>query len=51
MHGRTLIVPTEKELLFYSDKKQNDKLYDVIEKADYLINAANFKPHASAGIT
>jgi hypothetical protein len=51
MYGRTLIKPTEKELLFYSDKKQSDKLYDVIENADYLINAANFKPHAIAGIT
>jgi hypothetical protein len=51
MHGRTMIKPTEKELLFYADKKYSDKLYDIIENADYLINAANFKPHASAGIT
>ena len=51
MHGRTMIKPTENVLLFYSDKKQSDKLYDVIENADYLINVANFKPHVSAGIT
>jgi hypothetical protein len=51
MHGRTMIKPTDKDLLFYADKKYTDKLYDVIENADYLINAANFKPHASAGVT
>ena len=51
MHGRTLIYPTKNDLLFYSDNKQSDKLYDVIEKADYLINVANFKPHVSAGIS
>ena len=51
MHGRTLIVPTANDLLFYSDKTQKDKLYDVIEKADYLINTANLKPHLSAGIS
>jgi hypothetical protein len=50
-NGRTLIAPTENDLLFYSDKTQSDKLYDVIEKADYLINVANFKPHLSAGIS
>jgi hypothetical protein len=51
MHGRTLVKPTEKELLFYADKKQNDKLYDIIENADYMINACNLKPHVSAGMT
>jgi len=51
MHGRTLIVPTTNDLLFYSDKTQKDKLYDVVENADYLINAANLKPHLSAGIS
>ena len=51
MHGRTLITPTANDLLFYSDKTQSDKLYDIIEKADYLINAANLKPHLSAGIS
>jgi hypothetical protein len=39
------------DLLFYSDKTQKDKLYEVIEKADYLINVANLKPHFSAGIS
>jgi len=34
--GRTLIKKTEKELVYYSDKKQNDRLYDVIEDADYM---------------
>ncbi len=49
IHGRTLVNPTEKDLLFYSDKTKSDKLYDVIENADYLINVANLKPHMSAG--
>jgi hypothetical protein len=51
MHGRTLIHPTANDLLFYSDKTQKDKLYDIVEKADYLINVANLKPHASAGVS
>ncbi len=49
--GRTLVKYTEKELLFYSDKRQTDKLYDVIEEADYLINMTNFKSHMIAGIS
>ncbi len=49
--GRTLIYPTKNDLVFYSDKRQSDKLYDVIENADYLINAANLKPHGRAGIS
>jgi len=51
MHGRTIISPTTNNLLFYSDKTQSDKLYDIVEKADYLINVANLKPHVSAGIS
>ena len=51
MHGRTLIRPTSDNLLFYSDKTLSDKLYDIIEKADYLINVANLKPHFAAGIS
>jgi len=49
--GRTLIKKTDNELVFYSDKKQSDKLYDVIEAADYMINVASLKPHGSAGIS
>ena len=49
--GRTLIYPTKNDLLFYSDKYQTDKLYDIIENADYMINVANFKPHTGTGIT
>ena len=49
--GRTLVKYSEKELLFYSDKRQTDKLYDVIEEADYLINMTNFKSHMIAGIS
>lgn len=51
MHGRTVIKETEKDLVFYSDKTQSDKLFDVIENADYLINVASLKPHAIAGIS
>ena len=50
-YGRTLIHPTKNDLLFYSDKSQTDKLYDIIENADYMINVANLKPHSCAGIT
>lgn len=50
-HGRTLITPSSADLVFYSDKTISDKLYDVIEKADYLINVANLKPHTWAGIS
>jgi hypothetical protein len=49
--GRTLIIPTTNDLVFYSDKTQNDKLFDIIENADYLINVASLKPHSWAGIT
>jgi hypothetical protein len=49
--GRTLIKKTENDLIYYSDKRQSDKLYDVIEKADYMINLASLKPHGSAGIS
>jgi hypothetical protein len=49
--GRTRISPTEKNLIFYSDKTDSDKLYDIIEKADYMINVANLKPHGRAGMS
>lgn len=49
--GRTLITPSANELLFYSDKTKSDKLYDIIENADYMINIANLKPHGRAGIS
>lgn len=50
-YGRTLIHPTKYDLVFYSDKFQTDKLYDIIENAEYLINVANLKPHSGTGIT
>ncbi|HEX7585842.1 MAG TPA: two-component regulator propeller domain-containing protein, partial [Prolixibacteraceae bacterium] len=49
--GRTLITPTAKNLVFYSDKSDSDKLYDIIENADYMINIANLKPHGRAGVS
>jgi hypothetical protein len=50
-HGRTLIKPIVDDLVFYSNKSQTDKLYDIIENADYMINVALLKPHLRAGIT
>jgi hypothetical protein len=49
--GRTMIHPTEKERVYYANGMAPEKLFDVHEKADYLINIANFKPHLSAGIS
>jgi hypothetical protein len=50
-HGRTQSNPSTTDLLYYSDKTQSDKIYQIIEKADYLINVANLKPHYAAGIS
>jgi hypothetical protein len=49
--GRTLIKTSEKDLVYYSDKKQNEKLYDVIENASYMIYVPVLKPHGAAGIS
>jgi hypothetical protein len=50
-YGRTLIKFTENPLVFYSDKSTNDKLYDVIVNADYMIYMAVLKSHGAAGIS
>ena len=50
-HGRTLLVETEKELFHTSDGKISEKLYTVTERADYMINIAQLKPHRNGGIT
>lgn len=49
--GRTIIKVTEKDLVFYSDKANTDKLYDVVENADYMINLATLKSHGAAGVS
>jgi len=49
--GRTMTVPTEEDKIFYGNKNQKDKIYDVVDKAEYLINVANLKPHYAAGIS
>ncbi len=49
--GRTLIHMTEDTLVYYSDKKTADKLYDVIRNADYMITSACLKSHGAAGIS
>jgi Domain of unknown function (DUF362) len=51
MHGRTLTRPGAEDRLFYANKTQKDKIYEVVENADYLINVANLKPHYAAGIS
>ena len=49
--GRTLTKVTEIPLVYYSDKNANDKLYDVIENADYMITMAVLKCHGAAGVS
>jgi hypothetical protein len=49
--GRTITKVTEKPLVYYSDKTTNDKLYDVIENADYMITMAVLKSHGAAGVS
>jgi hypothetical protein len=49
--GRTLIKVTEKDLVFYSDKTITDKLYDVVENANYMINLTTLKSHGAAGVS
>jgi hypothetical protein len=49
--GRTQTQFTEKELVFYSDKTIKDKLYTVIEEANYMITMAILKPHGAAGVS
>ncbi|MGB8492022.1 MAG: DUF362 domain-containing protein [Bacteroidales bacterium] len=50
-YGRTLVRVTENPLVFYSDKTATDKLYDVIENADYMILIPVLKSHGAAGIS
>jgi uncharacterized protein (DUF362 family) len=55
--GRVLSTESSKDLIFYSDKKAvmndagADKLYSVLEEAEYLINLPAMKGHNIAGIT
>jgi hypothetical protein len=49
--GRTITVPTSDDRIFYANRNQKDKIYDVIENAEYLINVASLKPHYAAGIS
>lgn len=50
-YGRTLTSYTEEPLVFYSDKTATDKLYDVIENADYMITSTVLKCHGAAGVS
>ncbi len=54
--GRVEVKNTSTDKIFYSDKGTaltvtSDKLYDIHEQAEYLINMAVLKAHACAGIT
>ena len=56
-HGRISCSESNKDLIFYSDNKTvmsgagSDKIYNVLEDAEYLINLAAMKGHGIAGIT
>ncbi len=56
-HGRLSCSESSKDLIFYSDNKSvmgkagSDKIYTVLEDAEYLINPAAMKGHGIAGIT
>ena len=56
-HGRISCQESSKGLIFYSDNKTvmsgagTDKIYTVLEDAEYLINLAAMKGHGIAGIT
>jgi len=49
--GRTMIKFTEEPLVFYSDKKLKEKLYDLTKSADYMILLPVLKPHGAAGVS
>jgi hypothetical protein len=49
--GRTMIKFTEEPLVYYSDKKATEKLYDFIKTADYMILLPVLKPHGAAGVS
>ena len=55
--GRIKSGESASDLIFYSDKKSvmkeagSDKLYSVMEEAEYLINLPSMKGHSLAGIT
>ncbi|MBN2635124.1 MAG: DUF362 domain-containing protein [Prolixibacteraceae bacterium] len=50
-YGRTKIEFTEEDLIFYSDKKANEKLYNFSRDADYMILLPVLKPHGASGIS
>ncbi len=54
--GRQGVVPGTSPVIFYSDSGSvlpvtNDRIYTVMEDADYMINIPALKAHARAGIT
>ena len=55
--GRIRSVESTRDLIFYSDNKAvmndagSDKIYTVLEEAEYLINLPAMKGHNTAGIT
>ena len=50
-YGRTLIHFTDEPLIFYSDKKRTEKLYNFSRDADYMILLPVLKPHGAAGFS
>ena len=55
--GRVAVIPTDSEVMIYSDKGSDmdgaisDKIYTVMNDADYLINVPTMKAHARGGVT
>ena len=49
--GRTKIEYTEEPLIYYSDKKSTEKLYNFSRDADYMILLPVLKPHGAAGVS
>ena len=57
-YGRTLSIPTDDDVIFYSDRDiadpgtdVQDKIYQQMYDADYIVNIAALKGHIRAGIT
>ena len=57
-YGRTLSVPTTNDVIFYSDRDQapagtdvQDRIYQQMYDAEYMINIAALKGHIRGGIT
>jgi hypothetical protein len=51
MHGRTPVIPTENPMIFFSNNGLPDRIYNIVEEADYVINLSNLRSHGAAIIS